>query len=69
MKITETVTRECCQKQDLCDYKAAYPRSHPLPAKMKFCKHCGRWWVWDRPAGEMDGGLYPVTVEQWRIGG
>ena len=41
MKITETITRECCQpRKDLCPVEGS-----PLRGRQHeyvFCKHCGR---------------------------
>lgn len=70
MKITETITRECCTQGDMVDYKAAYPRSYPLPPGLCFCKHCGRWWTSVAqidPAGNSSKALRPVLVKDWEI--
>lgn len=68
MKITETVERECCQPQDLLLYGAGYPRSHPLPDGLLFCKHCGGWWVRLHPPSEKAPRLVPVVVVGWEVG-
>lgn len=44
MKITETIERECCQPDDLVKYQASFPKCHPLPVCLHFCKYCGQWW-------------------------
>jgi len=42
MKITETITRDCCQREDLKPVEGARKIGHD--PQFKFCKHCGAWW-------------------------
>jgi len=46
MKITETITRECCRRRDLRPYSGA--RKTPIPdhegPHLFFCAHCGQVW-------------------------
>jgi hypothetical protein len=41
MKITETVTRECCQVKDLKPIEGSPLWSGNSP-RFKFCQHCGK---------------------------
>lgn len=43
MKITETITRECCQDKDLKVYQGRFKRSYPAERRtLKFCIYCGQ---------------------------
>lgn len=64
MKIVETIERECCTSADLVPYLAGYSRSHPLPARLHWCRHCGQWWVKD---GRLGDSPRRVMVMQWRV--
>lgn len=63
MKITETITRDCCLHQDLLPYKGKpifYDKSKPY-----FCRHCGQIWVADRrmdAAGSMEEFRRPMEI-------
>lgn len=63
MKITETIERECCQPNDLAQYQGNPIMSHSKHP-FKFCKHCGQVWAWVRSAGEIDGGLERVVLQE-----
>ena len=39
MEITETITRECCQQNDLMPYNGVDKTKFNFP---KFCKYCGQ---------------------------
>lgn len=61
MRIKETIERDCCQHIDLVEYKAGYPRKHPLPQGLRYCKHCGQWWC-----RHADGEWKRIVVTQWQ---
>jgi len=69
MKITETVDRECCQRQDMKPYNgkigAEVKRFRP-----RFCVHCGQVWIVDSemgPAGSNEpvDKKVTITLESW----
>ncbi len=67
MKITETITRDCCQTKDL---KPFLGRLHEHPALRKysphFCVHCGQLWLsTDRmdAAGDKESILEPFEFD------
>mgnify|MGYP000906833014 CR=1 FL=1 len=68
MKITETITRECCRwPDDLTLYFGKQVRKFPEPdgtqkTRIWFCKHCGQLWHWMRSPGEIDGGLERLEI-------
>lgn len=68
MKITETVTRDCCHSQkDFQRYSGTpIPGFTPEYAKrvqLSFCVHCGQLWWHIRRPGEMDAGWERVTPD------
>ena len=49
MKITETIKRECCQKQDLRPYNGVELLPDEPARYLFFCVHCGQVWVSEKP--------------------
>lgn len=41
MKITETITRECCEPKDMVKYHGRLASDY---SDLYFCKHCGEAW-------------------------
>lgn len=66
MKITETITRECCDvHKDLAAYKGERLPAFPSGKNPLFCRHCGQlWWITQKP-GEMDAGLERIEIKDW----
>jgi hypothetical protein len=63
MKITESLTRDCCHPtKDLRKYGGKPIGDLPKDKAVMFCVHCGQLWRWHRAPGEMDGGLDRVTI-------
>lgn len=67
VKITETITRDCCDPvKDLKPYRGIVPGGPTAAAreKLRFCKECGQIFGWTRkmgPAGSSED--EPVKVE------
>lgn len=64
MKITETIERECCQRQDLKPYRGVMHESLKRHCP-KFCVHCGQVWMEDSemgPAGSNEPVSKPAKI-------
>ena len=61
MKITETITRECCENKDLVDYKGL-ASVYMERLKPKFCKLCGQVWFLEKSPGDMDSGYVKFII-------
>jgi len=62
VKVTETVTRECCQRQDLKPVEGS-PK-HGQDPEFMFCQHCGRYFArigFMDAAGSRDWDYRPLT--------
>ncbi len=65
MKITETITRECCDYvKDLVQYNGERIPKFPGDRKPLFCKHCGQLW-WITHAADGDSGLTKIQIKDW----
>ncbi len=68
MKITETITRECCAKGDLRKYQGArdYAPAESSHPGLWFCLHCGQIWAAEHEelpiAGDMRKVLRRISV-------
>ena len=62
IKVTETVTRDCCNlMQDLKAFHGDPPIDEPN-GKFRFCKHCGQLWAYGRTPGDMDYGWDKLKI-------
>lgn len=70
MQISETIERECCQRQDLKPYKGLVDETGEDYIMIKthkpvFCKYCGQVWTHTKemgPAGSMDPSMEKVVI-------
>jgi hypothetical protein len=64
VKITETVSRECCN--GTLDLKPIVGPGKPCGRKWYFCQHCGRWWE-DQGGSEPESPGLQAVPWPWQI--
>jgi hypothetical protein len=66
VKIKETIERRCCTDDDLLPFRGELANNADRQRlKLRFCRHCGQLWQWDRKPGDMDYTYHRLLIKDW----